>query len=144
MPSSGARISWSTPFERLPTDVVEQAKRALLDYLGVAIGGASMPMAQIATAYFAELGGRPEASLLLDDAPPPAIHAALVNGVFGHALDMDDGHRMAGRPPGRRHPPGRARRRRGPPVQRPAICCAPSSAATRCSCGSAPTSTPPT
>ena len=42
----------STPFERLPADVVEQAKRALLDYLGVAIGGASMPMARIATSYF--------------------------------------------------------------------------------------------
>jgi 2-methylcitrate dehydratase PrpD len=89
-----------TPFERLPTDVVEQAKRALLDYLGVAIGGAGLPMAQIATAYFVELGGRPEASLILDERRLPAIHAALVNGVFGHALDMDDGHRMAAGHPG--------------------------------------------
>src|SRR5688572_2180828 len=90
----------STPFERLPADVVEQAKRALLDYLGVAIGGASMPMAQIATSYFVELGGRPEASLILDERRLPAIHAALVNGVYGHALDMDDGHRMAAGHPG--------------------------------------------
>jgi 2-methylcitrate dehydratase PrpD len=37
----------STTFEQLPADVVELAKRALLDYLGVAIGGASLPMAQI-------------------------------------------------------------------------------------------------
>jgi len=90
----------STPFERLPTDVVEQARRALLDYLGVAIGGASMPMAQIAASYYAELGGKPEASLILDDRRLPAIHAALVNGLFGHALDMDDGHRMAAGHPG--------------------------------------------
>jgi 2-methylcitrate dehydratase PrpD len=90
----------STPFERLPPDVVEQARRALLDYLGVAIGGASMPMARIAAAYFVELGGRPEASLILDERRLPAIHAALVNGVYGHALDMDDGHRMAAGHPG--------------------------------------------
>jgi 2-methylcitrate dehydratase PrpD len=90
----------STPFERLPADVVEQAKRALLDYVGVAIGGASMPMAQIATTYFVELGGRPEASLILDERRLPAIHAALVNGVYGHALDMDDGHRLAAGHPG--------------------------------------------
>jgi 2-methylcitrate dehydratase PrpD len=90
----------STPFERLPADVVEQAKRALLDYLGVAIGGASMPMARIATSYFIELGGRPDASLILDDRRLPAIHAVLVNGVYGHALDMDDGHRMAAGHPG--------------------------------------------
>jgi 2-methylcitrate dehydratase PrpD len=90
----------NTPFERLPQDVVEQAKRALLDYLGVAIGGAGMPMAQIAAAYFVELGGKPESSLLLDERRLPAIHAALVNGVYGHALDMDDGHRMAAGHPG--------------------------------------------
>ena len=90
----------STPFERLPADVIEQAKRALLDYLGVAIGGASMPMARIAASYFVELGGKPEASLILDDRRLPAIHAALVNGVYGHALDMDDGHRMAAGHPG--------------------------------------------
>src|SRR3954469_21267491 len=90
----------STPFERLPADVIEQAKRALLDYLGVAIAGATMPMAQIATAYFTELGGKPEASLILDQKRLPAIHAALVNGVYGHALDMDDGHRMAAGHPG--------------------------------------------
>ena len=90
----------STPFARLPGDVVEQAKRALLDYLGVALGGASMPMAKIATSYFVELGGKPEASLLLDERRLPAIHAALVNGVYGHALDMDDGHRMAAGHPG--------------------------------------------
>ena len=30
----------------------------------------------------------------------PAIHAATVNGVFGHALDMDDGHRAAAGHPG--------------------------------------------
>jgi 2-methylcitrate dehydratase PrpD len=90
----------STPFERLPADVVEQAKRALLDYLGVALAGASLPMARIATAYFVELGGRPEASLILDERRLPAIHAALVNGVFGHALDMDDGHRLAAGHPG--------------------------------------------
>ena len=90
----------STPFERLPADVIEQAKRALLDYLGVAIGGASMPMARIAASYFVDLGGKPEASLLLDDRRLPAIHAALVNGVYGHALDMDDGHRMAAGHPG--------------------------------------------
>ena len=90
----------NTPFERLPADVIDQAKRALLDYLGVAIGGASMPMARIAASYFVELGGKPEASLILDDRRLPAIHAALVNGVYGHALEMDDGHRMAAGHPG--------------------------------------------
>ncbi|MGE3912001.1 MAG: MmgE/PrpD family protein, partial [Chloroflexota bacterium] len=90
----------SITFAQLPPDVVILAKRALLDYLGVAIGGASLPMAQIATAYFVEQGGRPDASLMLDQRRLPAVNAALVNGVYGHALDMDDGHRMAAGHPG--------------------------------------------
>lgn len=89
-----------TPYEQLPADVVGQARRALLDYLGVALGGSSMPMARISAAYYADLGGRPEASLLLDDRRIPAVNAAFVNGVSGHALDMDDGHRLAGGHPG--------------------------------------------
>src|SRR5438067_10800340 len=90
----------ATPYERLPADVVGHAKRALLDFLGVALGGASMPMARISAEYYASLGGKPEASLLLDERRVPAINAAFVNGVYGHTLDMDDGHRLAGGHPG--------------------------------------------
>jgi 2-methylcitrate dehydratase PrpD len=89
-----------TPYEDLPADVGMQAKRALLDFVGVALGGASMPMARISAGYYAELGGKPEASLLLDPRRVPAINAAFVNGVYGHTLDMDDGHRLAGGHPG--------------------------------------------
>jgi 2-methylcitrate dehydratase PrpD len=89
-----------TPYERLPPDVVGHAKRALLDFLGVALGGASMPMARISAEYYADLGGKSEASLLLDERRVPAVNAAFVNGVYGHTLDMDDGHRLAGGHPG--------------------------------------------
>src|SRR3954454_10072720 len=100
MGTSSVTEQWSdffleTPFERLPADVVGQAKRALLDFLGVALGGASLPMAPISADYYAALSGSPEASLLLDTRRIPAIHAAFVNGVYGHTLDMDDGHRLA-------------------------------------------------
>jgi len=89
-----------TPYEALPSDVIAQAKRALLDLLGVALGGASMPMAKISAEYYADLGGKPEASLLLDARRLPPVNAAFVNGVYGHTLDMDDGHRLAGGHPG--------------------------------------------
>ncbi len=105
MPAASVAEQWSTYFlgvssGRLPADVVEMAKRALLDYLGCAIGGASLPMAQIAASYFVELGGREDAGLILDGRRLPSIHAALVNGIYGHTLDMDDGHRMAAGHPG--------------------------------------------
>ena len=90
----------SLPYEALPGDVTELAKTALLDFLGVALAGSSMPMATICADYFSALGGRPEASLIANPQRVPAIHAATVNGVLGHALDMDDGHRAASGHPG--------------------------------------------
>ncbi len=90
----------SVPYAALPDDVVDLAKRAMLDLLGVAIAGSSMPMATICADYFAGLGGRAEASVLCRTERLPAIHAATINGVLGHALDMDDGHRAASGHPG--------------------------------------------
>src|SRR5215213_6618911 len=68
-----------TPYDALPPDVVQHARRALLDYLGVALAGRAMPMARIVADYYLDLGGREQASLL---------------------LDMDDGHRAAAGHPG--------------------------------------------
>ena len=90
----------STPYDALPPDVVQHAKRALLDYLGVALAGASMPMARIMAEYYRDVGGRGEASVVLAARRIPAVHAATVNGVYAHALDMDDGHRSAAGHPG--------------------------------------------
>ena len=95
-----AEFFLSTPYDALPPDVVQHAKRTLLDYLGVALAGAAMPMARIVADYYLDLGGREQASLLLDERCLPAVNAATVNGVFGHALDMDDGHRAAAGHPG--------------------------------------------
>lgn len=95
-----ADVLLGTPFAALPADVIQHAKRVLLDYLGVGIGGSSLPMPRIVAAYYLDLGGKPEASLFLNSRRLPAVNATLVNGVSGHALDMDDGHRLAAAHPG--------------------------------------------
>lgn len=87
-------------FDDLPEPVVEQAKRAVLDLVGVALGGAVMPFPRIVASYVAELGGAPQATALGLATRVPAPQAALVNGVCAHALDMDDGHRYAAAHPG--------------------------------------------
>jgi 2-methylcitrate dehydratase PrpD len=59
--------------------VVEQAKKCLLDYLGVVIGGKK---------YIRNV--HPE---LLNTFGEDAPYRALVNGFCAHALELDDGHR---------------------------------------------------
>jgi 2-methylcitrate dehydratase PrpD len=66
----------------LPTDVVERAKRHLLDTLGAALAGAATPAPGLAGP-----GPAPVWGTGLTVAPRDA---ALLNGVAAHALELDD------------------------------------------------------
>ena len=85
-----AEISCGVAYEDLPTDVVEIARHALLDWLGVTLAGSREELTEILTrtvlrderAGAATLVGRAERA-----APLPA---ALINGTASHALDFDD------------------------------------------------------
>ena len=74
----------------IPAEVMTQAKRNVIDTLGVAIGGSraavARPLAQVYRA--AEQG---EAFLWDGSGRATALDAACVNGTFAHALDFDDG-----------------------------------------------------
>ena len=63
----------------IPPQVTEQAKKCLLDYSGVLIGGKK---------YVREV--HPELFDAFEDAAP---YRSLVNGFCAHALELDDGHR---------------------------------------------------
>jgi 2-methylcitrate dehydratase PrpD len=90
-----------TRFEDLGAEVVQQAKKLILDLVGVSLAGyATMEFPKIVVGYFAELGGRPEATILQAKKKFPAVNAAFANASCAHAMDMDDGHRFAASHPG--------------------------------------------
>ena len=76
--------------ERVPEEAIVQAKRALLDTLGVALAGSREESARVVAEWVRERGGREEATVLGQRFRAPAAEAALVNGTAGHALDYDD------------------------------------------------------
>ena len=78
------------PSEAIPTEARVQAKRALLDTLGVVLAGSREAASQIVAAMVREQGGVPEATVLGHGWRAPAGEAALANGTSGHALDFDD------------------------------------------------------
>lgn len=92
----------STSYEKLPTEVVSQAKRCILDLIGVSLAGYKlMEFPQQVIDYVKRLGGEPEATIIAQSGKKfPAINAAFANGACAHALDMDDGHRLAASHPG--------------------------------------------
>jgi 2-methylcitrate dehydratase PrpD len=90
----------NTRFSDLPKEVVDQTKRCILDFVGVALAGSKVGLAPIITGIVCNNGGTQEATLVGDGTKVPASSAALVNSIKGHTLDMDDGHRYAGAHPG--------------------------------------------
>ena len=90
-----------TRFEDLGEEVVQQAKKLILDLVGVSLAGyATMEFPKIVVSYFADLGGKPEATIVQTKKKFPAVNAAFANASCAHAIDMDDGHRFAALHPG--------------------------------------------
>ena len=78
-------------YDALPQALVELTKQCVLDTLGVAIGASTLAAeAALVRDYVADLGGKPESTLLGFGGKAPAPWATFVNGSLGHMLDYDD------------------------------------------------------
>ncbi|MBI2908479.1 MAG: MmgE/PrpD family protein [Chloroflexi bacterium] len=74
----------------IPSQVMDIAKRQVLDTLGVALVGSLEPASAIVFNYVQSQAAAPEASVLGRNLRTTAENAALANGVAAHALDYDD------------------------------------------------------
>jgi 2-methylcitrate dehydratase PrpD len=86
--------------DSLPLATVDQARRCVLDLIGVTIAGASTPMARISAGFARQQFGAGKATVVGSTLPLSVAGATWVNGAYASALDMDDGHRMAMGHPG--------------------------------------------
>ncbi len=84
-----AEYTVSTTFDEIPTDAVDHAKRAIRDYLGVAVYGSHHEVGEQIMAYVDRCMPGDEATVIGRETASPT-GAALANGVFGHAIDYDD------------------------------------------------------
>lgn len=89
-----------TRWDDLPTDVQHQAKRCLMDALGAMIAGSQTPVADIIRKTALEHFGGDQATIMVTGQRVSAAGAALANGFFGNALDIDDGYRNVKGHPG--------------------------------------------
>ena len=81
-----------TPASAIPAAVMDAARDALIDTLGVAIVGTTEEVGEIALRYVADMQARREASVWGTHVETTMAEAAFVNGIIGHALDYDDVH----------------------------------------------------
>ena len=77
-------------YEALPSDVVHQTKRMVLDTLGCALGGFFSESSRVLREFTAEAGHPPEATVFGSGEKTSALLAALVNGAMVRYLDYND------------------------------------------------------
>ena len=85
-------VEWALSREtaQLPADVREAARRCVLDWMAVALAGASYPLIRILIDAANEEGGNPVCALVAHSERVAPLQAALINGTASHALDYDD------------------------------------------------------
>jgi 2-methylcitrate dehydratase PrpD len=89
-----ARFVSDTAFDTIPSDVRHQAKRCLVDWLGVALLGSTHPGAAILSRVSAGIADGP-GTVLGQRQRLPYAFAALVNGYQSHVMDYDDTYNPA-------------------------------------------------
>ncbi|MEE8396508.1 MAG: MmgE/PrpD family protein [bacterium] len=86
-----ARFIASAGTRSFPPEVVDAAKKCLVDWFGVALGAHQEPAAQAVRRLAQKWAAPGQGRLLLGGTAAPAL-AALVNGTAAHCLDYDDTH----------------------------------------------------
>jgi 2-methylcitrate dehydratase PrpD len=79
-----------TGYQDLPLEAINAAKRAMLDFIGVAMAGSYEPSGKIINETIKEKGSTPEAIVIGGRFQATCSLAALANGTAGHVLDYDD------------------------------------------------------
>ena len=76
--------------ESVPADVRHEARRAIINYVGCALGGAVDTAVDRAIQAFRPFSGEPTAAILGRRERTDPLHAALMNGISSHVYDFDD------------------------------------------------------
>ena len=89
----------NTSYENIPPEAIKAGEESYFDCLGLSLSGSVQPLGRIIHKYVAEQGGKPEATVLGSGLRVPVTNAALANGTFGCAMDLDPGPTMVGLAP---------------------------------------------
>ena len=77
-------------YEELPREAICQAKRAILDTLGVALAGSGEPAVTLLRKVLGEESTAANSVVFGSQQRTGSLDAALINGTAAHALDFDD------------------------------------------------------
>lgn len=93
-PTAGlARFITDLRYERIPSEVISHVKICILDTLGCALYGSTLPWGKIVVQFVKECGAGRGALIWGDGAEVPSPNAPLANGTLVHSFELDDIYR---------------------------------------------------
>jgi 2-methylcitrate dehydratase PrpD len=81
-------------YRALPQEVIAHVKLCIIDSLGCALFGSTLPWGKIITSFTKGMGKGKGALIWGDGAEVPSTNAPLANGTLIHSFEMDDLHRV--------------------------------------------------
>jgi aconitate decarboxylase len=81
-------------YKKIPQEVISHAKLCIIDALGCALFGSTLPWGKIITSFTKEMGKGKGALIWGDGSEVPSTSAPLANGTLIHSFEMDDLHRV--------------------------------------------------
>ena len=89
-----ARFALETNLSEIADEVIQRAKKSILDTLGVTLAGRRTDVAEKIVDYVSKTKGVGNSSVLGESFKTIPSFAALANGTMGHALDFDDSNKL--------------------------------------------------
>jgi len=80
----------SSRIDKIPDDVIHEAKRSILNWVGCAVGGSGEPAVETAIRALLPFSGKPEARLIARPERFDPLYASVINGISGHVYEYDD------------------------------------------------------
>lgn len=87
-----ARFIAGSSAQSVPQAVVHEARRAMLNWVGCAVGASRHPTVERALAALLPFTGPAQATVLGRRERIDILHAAMMNGITSHTFDFDDTH----------------------------------------------------
>ncbi len=87
-------------YEDMSDALRDMTKRFILDNIGCILGGGIEESSDIITSVVKKLGGEPQSTVIGYGFKTSVLNAAMANGTVGHALELDDDHRVGTQHPG--------------------------------------------
>lgn len=83
---------YAVSYNNFNEKVIHEAKRCMIDWLGVTLGGSTHEGVDIILETAGLLGNNQNATVIGRNQKIDVLHAALINGFMAHVLDYDDTH----------------------------------------------------